>query len=70
MARNLGQQEAAFMAYVQMRDLRTVRSGDLVGPLKLSAKQEQDLLSRMNRRGLIGALEGAPETVSSNQSTD
>ncbi len=56
MARNLGQQEAAFMAYVQMRDLRTVRSGDLVGPLKLSAKQEQDLLSRMNRRGLIAQV--------------
>ena len=51
MARKLGQQEAAFMAYVQMRDLRTVRSGDLVAPLKLSAKQEQYLLSRMNRRG-------------------
>ena len=53
MARKLGQLEAAFMAYVQMRDLRLVRSGDLVTPLKLSAKQEQDLLSRMNRRGMI-----------------
>ncbi len=56
MARKLGQQEAALMAYVQMRNLRTVRSGDLVGPLKLSAKQEQDLLSRMNRRGMIAQV--------------
>jgi len=44
------------MAYVQMRDLRTVRSGDLVAPLKLSVKQEQYLLSRMNRRGMIAQV--------------
>ena len=56
MARKLGQLEAAFMAYVQMRHLRMVRSGDLVAPLKLSAKQEQDLLSRMNRRGMIAQV--------------
>jgi len=56
MAWKLGQQEAAFMAYVQMRNLRTVRSGDLVAPLKLSAKQEQNLLSRMNQRGIIAQV--------------
>ena len=56
MALKLGQQEAAFMAYVQMRDLRTVRSGDLVSSLNLSAKQEQDILSRMNRRGMIAQV--------------
>jgi len=56
MARKLGQQEATFMAYVQMRGLRTVRSGDLVAPLKLSARQEQNLLSRMNRRGMIAQV--------------
>jgi len=44
------------MAYVQMRNLRTVRSGDLVAPLKLSAKQEQNLLSRMNQRGIIAQV--------------
>jgi predicted transcriptional regulator of viral defense system len=44
------------MAYVQMRNLRTVRSGDLVAPLKLSAKQEQNLLSRMNQRGMIAQV--------------
>ena len=52
----LGQQESTFLAYVQMRNLRTVRSGDLVEPLNLSAKQEKDLLSRMNRRGLIAQV--------------
>jgi predicted transcriptional regulator of viral defense system len=56
MARKLGQQEATFMAYVQMRNLRTVRSGDLVAPLKLSAKQEQNLLSRMNQRAMIAQV--------------
>jgi len=44
------------MAYVQMRNLRTVHSGDLVTSLKLSAKQEQDLLSRMNQRGIIAQV--------------
>ena len=56
MAGRLGHQEAAFLAYVQMRNLREVRSGELTGPLKLSTKQEQDLLSRMNRRGLIAQV--------------
>ena len=56
MARQLGQQETTFMAYVQLRNLRTVRSGDLVAPLKLSVKQEQDLLSRMNQRGMIAQV--------------
>ncbi|MBT3198877.1 MAG: hypothetical protein HN350_03080 [Phycisphaerales bacterium] len=56
MAWKLGQQESAFMAYVQMRNMRTVRSGDLIAPLKLSPKQEQNLLSRMNRRGIIAQV--------------
>ena len=54
------------MAYVQMRDLRTVRSGDLVAPLKLSAKQEQDLLSRMNQRGMIAQVRRGLYLVPSN----
>jgi predicted transcriptional regulator of viral defense system len=44
------------MAYIQMRKLRTVRSGDLIAPLKLSVRQEQNLLSRMNRRGIIAQV--------------
>jgi predicted transcriptional regulator of viral defense system len=55
-ARKLGQQEAALLAYVQMRNLRTVRSGELVAALRLSPKQEQDLLSRMTRRGMIAQV--------------
>lgn len=56
MARELGQQEAAFLAFIQMRNLREVRSGDLIAALRLSAKQEQDLLSRMTRRGMIAKV--------------
>lgn len=56
MAKTLGKQEAALLAYVQMRNLREIRSGDLVGPLKLSVRQEQALLSRMNKRGLIAQI--------------
>jgi predicted transcriptional regulator of viral defense system len=56
MAWKLGQLESAFMAYTQMRNLRTVRSGDLIAPLKLSVRQEQNLLSRMNRRGIIAQV--------------
>ncbi len=44
------------MAYVQMRELRMVRSGDLQRPLKLSPQQEQALLSRMNRRSMIAQV--------------
>lgn len=53
MARKLGQLEAAALAYVQMRDLRTVKTGDLVASLRITAKQERELLSRMARAGMI-----------------
>lgn len=36
-----------------MRGVRTLRTGDLVGPLGLTAKQERELYSRMARSGLI-----------------
>jgi len=53
MARKLGQLEASALAYVQMRDLRTVKTGDLVAALRITAKQERELLSRMARTGMI-----------------
>ncbi len=56
MAKRLGKQEVALLAYVQMRDLHEIRTGDLVGPLNLSARQEQTLLSRMNKSGLIAQI--------------
>ena len=57
MAKKLGQLESTLLAYVQMRNLRTVRTGDLVGPLRISAKQERELLSRMARNGLIANVQ-------------
>jgi predicted transcriptional regulator of viral defense system len=56
MNRTLGQQETALLAYVQMRKLTTVRSGDLVGPLRLTPMQERKLLSRMARAALIARV--------------
>ena len=56
MARALGKQESALLAYVQMRDLREIRSGDLTGPLKITPRQESTLLYRMNQRGLIAQV--------------
>lgn len=56
MARRLGKLEAAALAYTQMRSLRTVRSGELAAALRLSAKQERELLTRMARSGLIARV--------------
>src|SRR5690625_4315036 len=49
-------QENIFMAYAQMRNLREVRTGDLIESLHLSPKQERDLLSRLSRRGSIAQV--------------
>jgi predicted transcriptional regulator of viral defense system len=56
MARKLGQLEAAALAYVQMRNLRTVETGDLAAALRITAKQERELLSRMARSGMIAKV--------------
>lgn len=56
MARELGQLQAAALAYVQMRNLRTVETGDLAAALRITAKQERELLSRMARTGLIAKV--------------
>lgn len=39
-----------------MRNLRTVRTGDLVGPLRITAKQERELMSRMARSGTLAKV--------------
>lgn len=44
------------LAYLQMRGKRTVRAGDLTGPLGLTPEQERKLLSRMARGGLIARV--------------
>jgi predicted transcriptional regulator of viral defense system len=57
MKRNLGRQETQFFAYTQMRELRTVRRGDLVSSLlRMSPIQERKLLSRLSRGGLIARV--------------
>ena len=53
MARKLGQLETAALSLAQMRDLRTLQVGQLASGLRISAKQERELLSRMSRSGLI-----------------
>lgn len=53
MRKGLGQIEALFFAYIQLRGMTTVRTGDLTGPLRLSAIQERKLLSRLAKSGLI-----------------
>jgi predicted transcriptional regulator of viral defense system len=57
MKRKLGKLETQFFAYVQMRQLRTVRSGDLAASvLRLTSTQERKLLSRLARGGLIARV--------------
>jgi len=56
MKERLGRQETLLLAYAQMRQLRTLRTGDLTGPLQLSPKQERELFSRLARGGLIARV--------------
>jgi predicted transcriptional regulator of viral defense system len=53
MPRKLGQLENAALSLAQMRNLRTLQVGQLASGLRISAKQERELLSRMSRSGLI-----------------
>jgi predicted transcriptional regulator of viral defense system len=53
MKTKLGRYEAQLLAYVQLRNTRTLRIGDLIEPLRISAKQERELLSRLARAGMI-----------------
>lgn len=56
MKRQLGEQETLFLAYMQMRDARTVRTGELLRPLEISKDQERELFRRMSRGGLIARV--------------
>lgn len=56
MKTTLGQQEAQLLAYLQLRKLRTVRTGDLTGPLQITGDQERELFRRMSRGGLIARV--------------
>lgn len=56
MKTKLGRYEAQLLAYVQMRNMRTLRIGDLTKSLRISAKQERELLSRLARAGMIARV--------------
>lgn len=56
MKRTLGQRESQLLAYCQMRETGTVKTGDLTGPLKITVKQERELLGRMARAGIIARV--------------
>lgn len=56
MKTRLGQQEIQLLAYLQMRKLRTVRTGDLTGPLRLTPSQERELFRRLSRGGLLARV--------------
>src|SRR3990172_7015108 len=56
MKRGLGEMERLLLAYVQWRGQPTVRAGEMVGPLQLSAARERNLLSRLAKAGLIARV--------------
>ena len=56
MKKRLGQLEQQLFAYVQLRKLRTLRTGDLSGPLQITTKQERELFSRLSRAGMIAQV--------------
>ncbi len=56
MKRALGKQETQFLAYAQMRELRAVRTGELLRPLGLKREQERELFRRLARGKLIARV--------------
>lgn len=56
MKTRLGRQETQLLAYLQLRKLRTVRTGDLTGPLRLSRDQERELFRRLARGSLLARV--------------
>jgi predicted transcriptional regulator of viral defense system len=56
MKTGLGKQERQLLAYLQMRGRRTVQTGDLVDPLRLTPEQERELFRRMARGGLLARV--------------
>ncbi|MEI8372561.1 MAG: hypothetical protein WCJ35_06975 [Planctomycetota bacterium] len=56
MAIALGKIETQLFAYVQMRRLQTVCTGELVSVMGITPQQERELLSRLARRSLIARV--------------
>jgi len=57
MKKGLGKIERLLFAYVQMRGLQTVRAGELLRPLHLTASQERKVLSRLAQAGWIARVQ-------------
>jgi predicted transcriptional regulator of viral defense system len=49
----LGSLQMKLLAYVQMRKMDVVRTGDIAAALSITPKQERELFSRMSRSGII-----------------
>jgi predicted transcriptional regulator of viral defense system len=56
MKKTLGNLERQLFAYTQLRNLKTLQTGDLLAPLNITSKQERELLSRLSSAGLIGQV--------------
>ncbi len=56
MKRRLGNLERQLLAYAQLRKVSELRTGDLLKPLGITAKQERELYSRLSRSGLIAQV--------------
>ena len=54
--KKLGPLETQLFAYSQMRRTQILRTGDLTKSLRISAKQERELFSRLDRAGLIAQV--------------
>jgi predicted transcriptional regulator of viral defense system len=54
--KELGPLETQLFAYTQMRKAPILRTGDLTKSLRISAKQERELFSRLDRAGLIAQV--------------
>ena len=57
MKTRFGQIESQLLAYAQMRGMKTVRLGELAEPLRLTRNQEQHLLSRLAKAGIIARVQ-------------
>ena len=56
MKQSLGKMERQLFAYAHLRGINTIRAGDLLQPLAISAKQERELLSRLARGRMIAKV--------------
>jgi predicted transcriptional regulator of viral defense system len=56
MSTTLGHLETQFFAYVQLRRLQTIRTGELSQALGITSTQEREVLSRLARRNLIARV--------------